>query len=93
MRGAGSMAESTIIQVTNADLAALINEARVTLRKIDAVADAVMDAIPQIEHDANGIADAVKAAQTNIAFALGALQEDAARITTKVENVSIRNIL
>ena len=54
---------STQVTIVDADLAALVNEMRATLRKIDAVADAVLAAIPVIQSKAAQAADAMTSAQ------------------------------
>jgi uncharacterized LabA/DUF88 family protein len=88
------------ITITDADLAALIQELTVAASKlsyaadkISAVADTANAAIPQLQADVKEAADAAKAVQVNVADALAEIQKDASRIATKVENLSIRNIL
>ena len=56
------MSEPTIIQVTNADLAALVQAARATLAKYDALADSLSASVALIQQDVKGVADTVNTA-------------------------------
>ena len=83
----------TQVTITDADLAALVNEMRATLRKIDAVADAVLAAIPVIQSKAAQAADAMTSAQSSLDAALGDIRKNAADITAKVVNLKLSNVL
>ena len=84
---------STQVTIVDADLAALVNEMRATLRKIDAVADAVLAAIPVIQSKAAQAADAMTSAQSSLDTALGDIRKNAADITEKVVNLKLSNVL
>ena len=84
---------STQVTIVDADLAALVNEMRATLRKIDAVADDVLAAIPVIQSKAAQAADAMTSAQSSLDAALGDIRKNAADITAKVVNLKLSNVL
>ena len=79
----------TQINITDADLTALVNEARATLRKIDAVADAVLAAIPAIQSSVREAAYAMKSEQSSLDTALGDLRVDAGKIAEAAEKFSV----
>jgi hypothetical protein len=56
------MADPIIITVANADLAALIQAAKATLAKIDALADTLAASVTSIQQDVKGVADTVNTA-------------------------------
>jgi hypothetical protein len=79
----------TQITIQDADLAALIQAAMVTLVKINAAADAITQATPLVQSDVKEAADAVKAAQVNVNDALAALQISVGTIAQAAKDFSV----
>jgi hypothetical protein len=68
----------TVIQVTNADLAALIQAATATLERIDALAEKLSVAVDAIQKDVNDVSGA-------ITTAIPEIQADVKEATTAVK--------
>jgi len=76
----------TVIQVTNADLAALIQAATATLAKFDALAEKLSVAVDAIQQDVNDVSGA-------ITTAIPEIQADAVKEATTLRTFKINGTM